>query len=114
MLVEMGDENYFNTDVEDNIVRRFKGLEDLSPLPFPPDDLTQKHAWRYLRIKIEKGHIRKGGKWNQIRWGDPRFLATLLLQHNILWETLKGKNTKIVKPTQEQQYKGEGDLTSIQ
>ena len=65
MLVEMGDENYFNTDVEDNIVRRFKGLEDLSPLPFPPDDLTQKHAWRYLRIKIETEHIRKGGKWNQ-------------------------------------------------
>ena len=62
MLVEMGDENYFNTDVEDNIVRRFKGLEDLSPLPFPPDDLTQKHAWRYLRIKIEKEHIRKGGE----------------------------------------------------
>ena len=44
MLVEMGDENYHVTDAEGNIVKRFSGLEGLSPLPFPPEDMTQKHA----------------------------------------------------------------------
>ena len=59
VLRQLGDGEYFSLDDQGNPVRAFRGTEDPEPLPFPPDDMTQKQCWAYLRKEIEKEQIRE-------------------------------------------------------
>ena len=91
MLVNQGNQNYYDIDEDGNVTRQLRAQEEPKLLPFPIEDLNQKQCWPWLRTEIEKEHIRNGGKLNRIVWGDPRFKPSFWIDTHLPWSSGRGK-----------------------